>query len=153
MTEAEFQAQVIQLCEMRGFTVGHFADSRKQAGGRLVGDTRAKGIPDLVIVGRRCLWAELKAEHGRLSTRQRFWLDGLSGAGVETYLWTPGDFSEIQRVLGLWRWLPRGERSTELGRLADDPCLADVDGARLWQPGSLWVAGHGRADERRVVAA
>ena len=153
MTEAAFQAQVIQLAEMRGWLAGHFNDSRRQIRpGVFVGDSRAAGVPDLILVGRRLVWAELKTETGKLSVGQRVWLDRLAGAGCECYLLRPGDLEEVGRVLERgWRFLPRGDRTTRPGRILDRPHLADGD--RCWVPGSLWLPGRGRVDEQKEKAA
>ena len=55
ITEADFQAAVIDLAEAQGWKVAHFHDSRRWVpthfgGGKWVGDAQAKGWPDLVLV-------------------------------------------------------------------------------------------------------
>lgn len=147
-SEADFQAQVIQLAELYGFRAGHFADSRRQVKpGVFVGDRLAAGIPDLILVRERAVWAELKTGKGRLREEQRVWLDALANGGAEVYLWRPSDLEEIQRILSRrWRHLPRGNRATQTGREWNEPSLQDNDGVRItvFQPVSLWVGG-GRA--------
>lgn len=109
VSEAALQAAVIELAERCGWRVAHFADSRKQLrSGRLVGDRRAAGFPDLVLVrGARLLFVELKTEKGKLRPAQVEWLAALGeveddAAGrVVVCVWRPGDFDsgEIARVL------------------------------------------------------
>ena len=87
-----------------------------------------RGFPDLVLLrGPRLVVAELKAARGRLGPGQADWLAAfrevgegigellrevpvkrleelLGGLGglptVEAYLWRPGDWEDVQRVLG-----------------------------------------------------
>lgn len=137
VSEAEFQRQIIQLAELHHWRVGHFHDSRRQVRpGVMVGDKYAAGIPDLVLVRERVIWAELKAEKGRISISQRLWLSDLARAGAEVYLWRPSDLEEAQRILSL-RW-----------RLTHDGL---EDRWQLWQPASAWVAGRGRVDEAKAA--
>lgn len=156
-TEADFQAQVIQLAELHHWLPGHFSDSRRQVRpGVFVGDKLAAGIPDLILVRDRAIWAELKTSKGKLRPEQTAWLDALAKAGAETYFWRPSDLEEIQRVLSRrWRYLPRGNRATYHGRNFDGPCLTLVDNLITnddWLPASLWV-GDGRADEGKILEA
>jgi hypothetical protein len=106
-TEREFQAAVIDLAERAGWLVAHFHDSRRQAGGRLIGDRDAAGFPDLVAVRReRLVFAELKSERGKLRPKQADWLRALGQVEVslgcsvvETYLWRPSQWDDIVEVL------------------------------------------------------
>lgn len=98
-TEAQFQARVIDFARALGWLVAHFHDSRRQIGGRLVGDSDAAGFPDLVLVKRRVIYAELKGEKTRLRAAQVVWHEALRAAGEEVYLWRPADWPEIMEVL------------------------------------------------------
>ena len=54
ITEAQFQATVIEFAEAHGWKVWHFHDSRREVpdgrgGKKWVGDKRARGIPDLIL--------------------------------------------------------------------------------------------------------
>jgi hypothetical protein len=51
-----------------------------------------KGIPDLLIVGERVIWAELKTQKGRPTPDQTEWLERLRRAGAEVYVWRPVDW-------------------------------------------------------------
>jgi hypothetical protein len=105
-TEAEFQAGVIQYAELQGFRVAHFADSRREVAGQLVGDRQATGFPDLTMVrSYELVFAELKTAKGRLTPEQRKWLQDLdvlasrSDGLVRVYVWRPADWPEIERAL------------------------------------------------------
>ena len=99
MTEAQFQAQVLNLARLYGWRSAHFSDSRRQIRpGVFVGDRGAAGWPDLVLVRERIVFAELKAANGRLRRGQAAWLDALKAAGAETYVWRPDDLPEIVAV-------------------------------------------------------
>jgi hypothetical protein len=58
-----------------------------------------RGFVDLILVRDRVVWAELKAEAGRLTAEQEAWAESLRGAGQEVYCWKPSDWLEIVRVL------------------------------------------------------
>lgn len=77
VSERQFQQAVIQMARHLGWSVWHHHDSRRQAGGRLVGDLDAKGWPDLALARDRLLLRELKTEKGRLSREQQQTIDTL----------------------------------------------------------------------------
>lgn len=89
MKEAEFQRKVIELCNWLQLRTYHTFDSRRSAA----------GFPDLVIVGNRVIYAELKAEKGTVSPQQEAWLKALREAGTEAYLWRPSNWDRIELVL------------------------------------------------------
>ena len=104
-TEKAFMRQVIQYASLRGWVAWHDKATNapracKRCKARLDLPRNDPGFPDLILVRRpRVVWAELKAERGRLSTDQRDWLRELAAAGQEVFVWRPSDFEEIQRVL------------------------------------------------------
>ena len=51
--ESKFQSDYMREARMLGWKVWHFHDSRRQVGGRFVGDKDAKGWVDLVLVRNR----------------------------------------------------------------------------------------------------
>lgn len=58
------------------------------------------GFPDEVLVRPpRTLFAELKAENGKLSVAQEAWLDALAACGHEVFLWRPSMFDAIVAYL------------------------------------------------------
>lgn len=97
VSEAAFQATVIEYVRLLGYLVYHTHDSRHSEA----------GFPDLMIAGPvraegrgRCIFAELKSERGQLSEAQRTWLAVLRDCpGAEVYLWKPSSWSEIEEVL------------------------------------------------------
>ncbi len=104
MSEADLQASIIDLARTLGWTVLHIDDARRevvtQAGERrLVGDKNAAGLPDLIMLRERIVWAELKRERGRLRPTQQRILADLRRAGAEVYLWKPSDWPAIQHTL------------------------------------------------------
>lgn len=96
VTEAQFQAAVIDYARLRGYLVYHEYDSRR---------TSERGYPDLTLLrvahgSPRTLFIELKTARGRLRKEQKLWMDGLRAAGQEAYIWRPGDWTIIEEVLG-----------------------------------------------------
>lgn len=104
-TEAEFQRAVIEYAQTLRYTVAHFRPARIRKRDddedTYVTPVAADGagFPDLVLVRDRVVFAELKAQRGRLSADQAEWLAVLEGAGVEAYCWRPSDWPVIERVL------------------------------------------------------
>jgi hypothetical protein len=91
MTERQLQQSVTDLCRLFHLLCYHTRDSRGSAA----------GFPDLVIIGSRIVYAELKSEHGKTTIQQRCWRDGIKEAGGTYYLWTPADWysGDIRAVL------------------------------------------------------
>ena len=100
VSEKDFQRAVLDLAHTLGWKTMHFHDSRRQVKpGVFVGDTDAAGFPDLVLVRERVVYAEMKAESGRLSKAQLGWLEVLGYAGQEAYVWRPSSWEFIEHVL------------------------------------------------------
>jgi hypothetical protein len=100
LSEAAFQRNVVQLARARGWIVAHFRASLNQRGQwqtAVSGD--GAGYPDLTLVRERVVFAELKAEDGRVRPEQTVWLTTLAATGAETYVWRPRDWDAIDRVL------------------------------------------------------
>lgn len=137
ISEAQWQAQVLGLAGFYGWRAYHPPDNTPSASGRR--QRVAPGFPDLVLVrGPALIFAELKAEHGRLGPGQQEWLEDLGrvaaavalelderdnaqreagGYGsrpledprIGVYLWRPSDFEAVQATLGRGRALVRPE--------------------------------------------
>lgn len=109
MTEDEFKANVIELAQTLGWLIHHDRPAwDPQRGGQMrtaiEGHT---GFPDLVLAktGRRTVFAELKAEVGRLSKPQEEWIRNLLTDDLPPIvdIWRPSDIQRIAQLLG-----PRG---------------------------------------------
>jgi hypothetical protein len=82
MTETELQDRIRGLCADLGLTVQHIHDPRR---------SWLPGWPDLVIIGTRAIWRELKSEHGSLTPEQRDVGNRLTRAGQDWAIWRPRD--------------------------------------------------------------
>lgn len=84
MAEKVLPAVLELLGEYRGQLVAHHCtDSRHCVG---------YGMPDLVIVGRGVLWAEVKPHRGStLRSRQTTWKHRLLAAAQRYVIWTQAD--------------------------------------------------------------
>ena len=89
MTEAQWQATIVCLAHNLGYLVYHTHDSRRSPA----------GFPDLVLCGRQLIFAEVKAERGKITIEQSAWLQSLRDAGAQAYLWRPSDYPEVERTL------------------------------------------------------
>lgn len=99
MTEADWQKQVIDLARLFKWRVAHFRPAQTSKGWRTPVAADGKGWPDLVLVRERVIYAELKAEKGRLSDDQILWIDTLQAANGECYVWRPEHLEEVADVL------------------------------------------------------
>lgn len=90
-SEADFRKAIQDLAGWKGWTVYYVPDSRW---------TDVRGWPDLVLARRGVvLFRELKAENGKVSEEQRWWLDQLAASGADAKVWRPSDWVEIERTL------------------------------------------------------
>lgn len=91
LSEKRWQAQVVTLALLYGWSVFHVFDSRRSQ----------PGFPDLVLVKPpTIIFAELKTHNGKLRHAQVAWLDLLLACpGVQTYLWRPHNLPDVQRIL------------------------------------------------------
>lgn len=90
MTEAQFQAAVIELATIHRWAHYHNPDSRRSTA----------GFPDLVLCGHgRVLFRELKLRSGRVGPHQRAWLRLLLESGADAGVWWEDDWPQIEREL------------------------------------------------------
>ena len=100
VSEADFQAAVVELAMWRGWRVHAERPARTSKGWRtpVQGDV---GYPDITLCRPpRLIHAELKSQHGVMGDNQLLWREVLMGVpGVEYYLWRPAAFPEIEATL------------------------------------------------------
>ena len=90
MSERDFQKKVVDLATKLGYKVFHDYDSRRNA----------PGFPDLVLIGKRVIFAELKTDKGKLTDAQIQWIQALTAAeGVYACVWRPKDWDTLKKVL------------------------------------------------------
>lgn len=89
MSERELQKCVLAAAKLLGWRTAHFRPAMTKRGWRTACQGDAQGWPDLVLVKRRVVFAELKAETGKLTGEQCAWINALRLAGQEVYVWTP----------------------------------------------------------------
>ena len=92
MSEREFQAQMRQLAELKGWIVLTTWNSMHSPAGE----------PDLRLVRPpRVIFMELKSQKGKLSPAQEQVIALLKRCpGLEVYVFRPSDFEQIIKVLG-----------------------------------------------------
>ena len=81
MSEAELEIHVRHLIKDLGLLWYHTHDSRRSP----------SGFPDLVIVGDRVIYRELKTAKGKVADDQAAWLDALVLAEQDACVWRPAD--------------------------------------------------------------
>ena len=88
--ERDFQRQVIEVARSFGWTDFHVLRSKGMRG----------GFPDLFLIRPpNIVWAELKAENGKLSDAQKDMYEMLKESLQNIYVWYPDDMPEIIEVL------------------------------------------------------
>lgn len=106
-SEAAFQQQVINLATLYDWSTYHAPDNRpiKTANGKVHKQRVTPGWPDLILVrDGELIAAELKTETGRVRPEQYQWLEILAQVpGIETALWRPSDWDDIQARLSRGR--------------------------------------------------
>lgn len=92
VNEDQFQRRILDYCAFKQLKVYHVARSD-------IGRVTSSGFPDLVIVGDRIIFVELKSDKGRLSAAQAGWANAISAAGGDHYLWRPSDWDTAQETI------------------------------------------------------
>ncbi len=89
MSEADEQRAVVEWCAWKRIPVFHIPNGgsrHKAEAARLKAQGVKAGVPDLCIPvargGYHSLYVEMKAGKGRVSQKQREWLELLSGQGM-----------------------------------------------------------------------
>lgn len=101
MSEEQLLTVVLQMARALRLCTAHFRPARTEQGWRTAVSGDGKGFPDLVIVGRRVLYRELKRMGEHPTAAQMGWLTRLEDAGQDVELWRPADLrsGRIEREL------------------------------------------------------
>jgi hypothetical protein len=91
LTEKKFMQMVVDYATLCHWAHYHTRDSRGSVA----------GFPDLVLLRPpRLIFAELKKKGSWATLEQSHWLSLLRQIpGIETYLWTPADWQNIEAAL------------------------------------------------------
>jgi len=90
ISEADFQAKILEIAKASGWKSYHTHDSRRSTA----------GFPDLVMARGNCfLLAELKRTKGTVSDDQEQWIDAIKKTSVPVFVWRPADWPEIVKLL------------------------------------------------------
>jgi hypothetical protein len=101
ITEDEFTDQVLAFAKLHGWLRAHFRPAMTSRGWRTAVQGDGVGWPDLVLVrGGVMIAAELKVGDNKPTADQEKWLAAFRECGATAFVWTPGDWAEIERVLG-----------------------------------------------------
>ncbi len=99
ISEKAWQAQVIDLARTLGYRVAHFRPAMTGKGWRTPVAADGAGFPDLVLVGRKVVFLELKSERGSVADDQAAWLEAIRRAGGEAYVLRPSDLDLLAGIL------------------------------------------------------
>lgn len=99
VAEADFQRTVVDLAALFGWEAMHVRRSVVR-GQRWATATSVPGWPDLTLWRPgELLFAELKADRGRVTDDQQRVLDSLAAAGQEVHVWRPRDWPALEARL------------------------------------------------------
>lgn len=94
VSEEEWLQQVRTWAKRGKWLAYHTRDSRRSDNGFL----------DLVLVKPstgEIIYAELKAERGKVSDEQQAWIDALAACGQRVFVWRPSDEVIVRKMLGV----------------------------------------------------
>lgn len=106
INEYDFTLSVMQIASACGWLVSHAWTSQSTKYTAIYlsqHGVKWDGLPDIIAVRERVVWAELKKRDSkppleRLTPGQAEWRERLLKLGCEYYVWQPGDENEIRRV-------------------------------------------------------
>ena len=111
MLERDFQKQIIELAEIRGWVLYHVSDVHT----KLRSETSV-GFPDLVLLRDvRLIAAEVKTEENVTTFEQCVWLAKFANVGAEVALWRPDTPPEQELWTGVVE-TSYGDRFGAIGR-------------------------------------
>jgi hypothetical protein len=107
VTEAQFQAQIIDLARLKGWRIHHCRPAVLPSGKWATHISGDPGFCDLVLArAGRVIFVEVKSEKApkKLPPNQQAWADALTSDlpgvdGQEHYVWRPSDFPSILKIL------------------------------------------------------
>lgn len=106
--EGHFQAHIESECNKLALLTAHFISEKVVTSidgtQKRTGYTRSSGFPDLVIIGKRTIFRELKMPNGRLSERQKFFGERLLASGQDWAVWYANQLSSIMAELKALSW-------------------------------------------------
>ena len=105
VTEAAWQAAIIELAQLFGWHIAAFRPAQTNKGWRTPVAADGQGWPDLTLVHPELgvIFAELKTDRGRLAPHQLEWRDRLTASGARWECWRPRDAPAVAAVLSAGR--------------------------------------------------
>lgn len=110
MSESEEQVKVIQFCELMGYPAYSIPNEGKRSvyyAQKLKRQGLRAGVPDLCIPvargGYHSLYIEMKAKGGKVTPKQREWIDVLRGQGMCAFV-CYGAESAIELIKRYMSW-------------------------------------------------
>src|SRR3990167_849950 len=97
-SEAEFTTWFVDFMRLRRWILKHNSDSRKEAGGSLVGDKDLADVPDWLCVRRATAQRAGRVAFVELRLGQAAFIEELRAAGGEAHAFWPEDRAEIERL-------------------------------------------------------
>jgi hypothetical protein len=91
MSEDDLLGTVLDMASTLGIRTAHFRPAKTAQGWRTPVQGDGQGWPDLVLVGAKVLFRELKSARGVTSAEQKLWLASLTRAGQDAGVWQPAD--------------------------------------------------------------
>ena len=91
MSEAEWQAQIVNYARLNSWLVHHNSDSRRSD----------PGLPDLILVrGDHVIFLEVKSMKGKMREQQEAWMGRLKAASqVRAAVVRPSDWDTLEEQL------------------------------------------------------
>lgn len=101
ISERDFLAAIIKEASLQGWLVAHHRPARTEDGHWVTAIQGDTGFFDLVLIrSPRVIFAEVKAQKGRLRYEQHEWIaEAEACPGVETFCWRPSQWLEIEEAL------------------------------------------------------
>lgn len=147
VSEAAFQASVIELLRLNGWRLIFHAPDNRPAGKtgapqRLIPE--AAGFPDVIAIHpirRVGLAAELKSDGGKVRAGQREWIEAFTIVGFEAHLWRPADWEGVVAVVAGTRRPPTPVAVIEAAVLLRELTGAETGQCRLEADGECQEHG------------